>query len=83
MSIQTTETLSRKVIELVSSHMDIPEEQILLDCRFVADLGFDSLDVAEFIMLVEEEFDILLPGEDGDTISTVRDAVETIQKLIA
>ena len=82
MSTQTTETLSRRVIELLSSHHDIPKEQLSLDTQFVADLGFDSLDQVEFMMTVEEEFDITVPDEVSDTITTVRDAVEAIQKLV-
>ena len=83
MSRDTTETLSQHVIELVSSQIHIPKEQISLDSQFMADLGFDSLEVVEFIMTVEEEFDIAVPDEVSETINTVRDAVQAIQKLTA
>ena len=83
MSLQTTETLSKQVIELAGSHIDIPKEQISLDSHFFADLGFDSLDVVEFIMLVDDEFDIVVPDEEIEKINTIRDAVQTIQKLIS
>ena len=82
MSAPTTETLSQRVIELISKKFDIPQEQISLDSQFMADLGFDSLDKIEFAMVIEEEFDITVPDEVGDNILTVRDAVEAIQKLI-
>ena len=71
------------MIELVSSQIDIPKEQISLDSQFVADLGFDSLDLVEFVMLVEDEFDIVVPDEESATINTVRDAVQAIQKSIS
>lgn len=83
MSRHTTETLSQQVIELVSSQIHIPKEQISLDSQFMADLGFDSLEVVEFIMTVEEEFDIAVPDEVSETINTVQDAVQAIQKLTA
>ena len=83
MAAFSTETLSRQVIELLSSHHDIPKEQLSLDTQFVADLGFDSLDKVEFMMTVEEEFDIAVPDEVSDTIITVRDAVEAIQKRMS
>jgi acyl carrier protein len=83
MTMQTVETLSQQVIEIISSHWEIPKEKISLDSRFAADLGFDSLDQVEFVMFVEEEFDIAVPDEIGDTIITVRDAVQAIQKLIS
>ncbi len=82
MSTQTTETLSRQVIELVSTRMEIPIEQISLDSQFTTDLGFDSLDIVEFVMTVEEEFDIVVPDEVSDGINTVGDAVQVVQKLI-
>ncbi len=71
------------MIELVSSQIDISKEQISLDSQFVADLGFDSLDFVEFVMLVEDEFDIVVPDEESATINTVRDAVQAIQKSIS
>ncbi len=82
MSTQTTETLSRQVIEIVSIQMEIPREQISLDSQFMTDLGFDSLDIVEFVMTVEEEFDVVVPDEVSDAINTVGDAVRAIQKLI-
>ena len=83
MSTQTSEALSQQVIEIVSRQMDIPKEEISLDSQFVADLGFDSLDIVEFIMLAEEEFDIVVPDKEGETMGTVRDAVLAIQELLS
>ena len=83
MSTQTTETLIIKVIELASNQVDIPADQISLDSQFIADLGYDSLDLVEFVMLVEEEFDIVVPDEENEKIVTVRNAVQAIQKLIS
>lgn len=83
MSTQTTDTLSQQVIELVSHHMDIPKEQITLDSQFAADLGFDSLDVIEFVMLVEDTFDISISDQQSDAIASVRDAVRAIEKSIS
>lgn len=82
MSTQTTESVSQKVIELASDQVDIPKEQISLNSQFVADLGFDSLDKVEFMMTVEDEYDISIPDENVDTITTVQDAVQAIQKSI-
>lgn len=82
MSMQTIETLSQKLLELAGNQVHIPKEQISLDSNFVADLGFDSLDKMEFLMVVEDEFDISVPDEESDKIMTVRDAVEAIQKLL-
>lgn len=83
MSPQTTETLTQRVIELVSEQIDLPKEHISLDSQFVADLGFDSLDKVEFAMTVEEEYDISMPDEKVDSIMTVGDAVREIQAIIS
>jgi len=83
MSRQSTETLSRRVIELAAAQVGVAPEQVSLDSDFTADLGFDSLDKVDFVMTVEEEFDIVVSEEVGDRINTVRDAVEAIQKLLA
>lgn len=82
MSTQTTETLNQQVIELASRQTDIPKEQISLDSQFVADLGYDSLDVTEFIMNVEDEFDAAVPDDQIEKIITVQNAVQAIQKLL-
>ena len=49
------------------------------EVTFVDDLGADSLDVVELIMGLETEFDIEIPDEDAEKISTVGDAVEYIK----
>ena len=82
MSTQTTEKLSQRVIELASDQTDIPKEQISLKSQFVADLGFDSLDKVEFMMTIEDEYDISIPDENADTITTIQNAINEIQKLI-
>ncbi|MHC5083060.1 MAG: acyl carrier protein [Planctomycetota bacterium] len=83
MSTQTIETLSQRVIELISDQHDVAANQITLESQFVADLAFDSLDRVEFMMEIEEEFDIAVPDELIENIITVRNAVETIQRLIS
>lgn len=82
MTTETIEQLTEKVIEFAAEQVSIPKEQVSLDSQFVADLGFDSLDKVEFVMMIEEEFDIVVPDELSDKIATVRDTVNEIQKLI-
>ncbi len=81
MTTQTTEMISQQVIELASNLSDIPPDQIWLDSQFATDLGLDSLDLAEFVMMVEDKFEIAVPDKEVETIKTVRDAVQAIQKL--
>ncbi|MCE5184578.1 MAG: acyl carrier protein [Planctomycetaceae bacterium] len=82
MTTQMAETLQQRVIELAAKQVDIPSERVRLDSQFVADLGYDSLDQVEFMMNVEDEFDIIVPDEIAQSVTTVRQAVETIQKRL-
>ncbi len=82
MLTQTIETLSQRVIELACDQVGIPKEQITLDSHFVADLGFDSLDKVEFMMTIEDEYNMIVSDEKADTINTIRDAVLLIQTMI-
>ena len=54
-------------------------EEITLETTFMDDLGADSLDVFQIIMGIEEEFDIEIPAEKAEKISTVEEAVELIK----
>lgn len=83
MSIPATDTVSQQVIELASNQADIPKEEISLDSQFAADLGFDSLDQMEFVMSIEDKFNITVPDEEVEKIITIRDAVQAIQKSIS
>jgi acyl carrier protein len=80
MPTQTDKTLVQQVVELVSSHCDIPKDRISLDSAFKGDLGFDSLTQVEFIMAVEEQFGIEVPDEAASEIKTVRRAVAEIER---
>ena len=83
MTTQTTKTLPQQVVEIVSSQVDIPEERISLDSDFSTDLGFDSLEQVEFIMAVEERFDITVPDDIAVEIKTVQQAIDAIQQALA
>lgn len=53
--------------------------QVSLDSSFVDDLGSDSLDLVEWVMELEEEFDIDIPDEDAARITTVGQAIQYIE----
>ncbi len=68
-----------KVKEIIVSQLGVEEDEVTMDSSFVDDLGADSLDMVEFVMVLEEEFDIEVPETDADKIVTVGDAVEYIK----
>ena len=60
--------------------MNVNEGEIKTETRVVEDLGADSFDIVELIMALEEKFDINVPDEDAEKISTVGDIVAYIEK---
>ena len=68
-----------RVKNVIVDQLSVDADEVTLEASFVDDLGADSLDVVELIMGLETEFDIEIPVEDAEKISTVGDAVEYIK----
>ncbi len=68
-----------KLKAVIAEVLNVDPEEITMDTTFVDDLGADSLDVFQIIMGIEEEFDIEIPPEKAEKISTVEEAVELIK----
>lgn len=68
-----------RVKNVIVDQLSVDANEVTLEASFVDDLGADSLDVVELIMGLETEFDIEIPDEDAEKISTVGDAVEYIK----
>lgn len=71
-----------KVKEILYENFDIDADIIEPTSVLKIDLGLDSLDVTEFLMCLEEEFDVLLDNEDFNTVRTPEDAVRAVEKLL-
>jgi len=67
------------VKKVVVEQLDVAEDEVTPQASFVDDLGADSLDVVELVMGLEEEFDIEIPDEDAEKITTVQEAVDYIE----
>jgi len=67
-----------KVKAIIVDQLGVEEDAVTMEASFLEDLGADSLDIVELIMALEEEFDIEIPDEDAEKISTVGDAVNYI-----
>lgn len=64
-----------RVRKVVVDQLDVEEGQVTEVASFVDDLGADSLDVVELVMALEEEFDLEIPDEDAEKITTIKQAV--------
>jgi len=68
-----------KVQEKVAEQLGVEADEITMESSFIDDLGADSLDIVELLMALEEEFDIEIPDEEAEKLSTVGDVVEYIK----
>ena len=68
-----------KLKKVIAEVLNVDPEEITMDTTFLDDLGADSLDVSQIIMGTEEEFDIEIPAEKAEKITTVEEAVELIK----
>jgi len=74
------ESISNKVIEIISEQMGVDKSEITRETSFINDLNADSLDTVELVMEFEDEFDMSIPDEEAEKIQTVGAAVDYILK---
>ncbi len=67
-----------KVKKIVADQLSVEDEKVVPEASFSNDLGADSLDTVELVMALEEEFDIEIPDEAAEKITTVQEAVDYI-----
>lgn len=72
-------TIEDRVKKIVVEQLGVNEDQVTLEASFVDDLGADSLDTVELVMLLEEEFDTEIPDDEAEKINTVQAAVDYIK----
>lgn len=70
-----------KVKELLAEQLKLDVETINEDTNLKEDLGVDSLDLFEFIMACEEEFDIEIDTEEVSNFTTLKEVVAYIEKI--
>ncbi len=68
-----------KLKKVIAEVLNVDPEEITMETTFLDDLGADSLDVFQIIMGIEEEFDIEIPAEKAEKITTVEEAVDLIK----
>lgn len=72
-----------KVKEVIVEKLGVSAEQVTPEASFIDDLGADSLDQVELVMALEEEFEIEIPDEDAEKMTTVKDAIEYLKTHVA
>ena len=69
-----------RVKEIIFEQLGDEEDDVNPNAKFIEDLGADSLDTVELVMAFEEEFDLEIPDEDAEKITTVGDAIQYIKE---
>jgi len=76
---RTASSIEQKVQSLIVEQLGVDAGQVDNNASFVDGLGADSLDLVELVMAFEEAFDLEIPDEDAEKITTVGDAIEYVK----
>ena len=68
-----------KVVDIVCDQLSVSKDDVNPESSFVEDLGADSLDTVELVMAFEEEFEVEIPDDEAERITTIQSAVEWIE----
>jgi acyl carrier protein len=74
-----SETADR-VKKIVVEHLGVEPDKVTEEASFIDDLGADSLDIVELVMAFEEEFNVEIPDDAAEKITTVKDAIDYIDQ---
>ena len=71
--------IATRVKSIIVDKLGVDENEVTPEASFTNDLGADSLDTVELIMEFEKEFNISIPDDQAESISTVGDAIKYIE----
>jgi acyl carrier protein len=72
-------SVQERVKKIIVEQLGVGDDQVTSEASFVDDLGADSLDTVELVMALEEEFDVEIPDDDAEKITTVKEAVAFVE----
>ena len=75
--------IQEKIVKIICEQLGKEESEINMNSNFIDDLDADSLDTVELVMALEEEFEIDIPDDAAEKITTVQSAVEFIAEAKA
>ncbi|MCH5257054.1 MAG: acyl carrier protein [Lachnospiraceae bacterium] len=71
-----------KLKKTIADVLNVDPEEVTMETTFMEDLGADSLDIFQIVMAIEEEFNMEIPAEKVEHITTVKEAVNLIRDSI-
>lgn len=75
-------TVAERVKKIIVDKLGVDEAEVTPEANFIQDLGADSLDTVELIMEFEKEFDVSIPDEQAEKITTVGEAIGYLEGQI-
>ncbi len=75
-------SVEEKVKEIVMDKLNVTAEQVTNDASFVEDLGADSLDQAELVLALEDEFNLQISDKESENLLTVGKAIDYIKQHV-
>jgi len=75
-------TIEERVKKIVAENLGKKVSEVRNDALFIDDLGADSLDTVEVVMALEDEFDIEIPDEEAEKITSVQQAIEFVNSHV-
>jgi acyl carrier protein len=78
--VKTMSDIASRVKAIIVDKLGVDENEVTPEASFTNDLGADSLDTVELIMEFEKEFNIAIPDDQAEKISTVGEAIAYIEK---
>jgi len=73
-------SVGEKIKQIIVDQLGVESADVTESASFVDDLGADSLDRVELIMAFEEAFDLEIPDESAEKISTVQNVIDYVEK---
>ena len=74
--------IASRVKAIIVDKLGVDENEVVNQASFTNDLGADSLDTVELIMEFEKEFDLAIPDDEAEKISTVGEAIAHIEAAV-
>ncbi|MDE0571138.1 MAG: acyl carrier protein [Verrucomicrobiales bacterium] len=75
------DNIADKVKDIIVQNLNVTEEKVTPEAKFIEDLGADSLDTVELVMAFEEEFGIEVPDEEAEKLISVGAVISHIESI--
>ncbi|MGD8254720.1 MAG: acyl carrier protein [Syntrophobacterales bacterium] len=74
--------IKNRIVEIIANQLGIEEDDVTAEASVIDDLGADSLDVVELVMALEEEFNLEIPDEEAEKITSVQNIFDYMASAV-